>query len=478
MSDERTHQAPASKAAHDGETPRRLIEFMAEGWLDVPLGAGAHPQLARLRSRRDALSRAFPGCYLVIPSGQEHVRANDTNFRFRPSSDFAYLMGAGEPGALLVLEPDGASHRTLLFAPPHNRGKAEFFTDRVYGELWVGRHRGLDESQLYFGVDRCRALADIPSYLGELGESKHDVRVLRGHNRAIDELMPEDQGDAEFATYLSEMRLIKDEYEIAELRKACEITKRGFEDVIRRFAHATSEREFEAAFWSRARIEANDVGYLTIAASGHNACTLHWNRNDGRVDRSAMLLLDAGVECDSLYTADITRTMPISGRYTAEQRAIYDLVYEAQRVGIDAVAPGNDFLEPNRRAMRVLAQGLIDLKILRCSLDEALDPQQQFYKRYSLHGVSHMLGLDVHDCALAREQNYRFGALREGMVLTVEPGLYFQPDDGTVPERFRGIGVRIEDDILVTAGGRENLSAMLPSESHAVERWISDLLNE
>ncbi len=474
MSDERTYEAP-SKASHDGETPQRLIDFMSGDWIDAPLRAGSHPQLARLRSRRDALSRAYPGCYLLVPAGQEHVRANDTNFRFRCSSDFAYLMGTGEPGALLVMEPDGASHRTLLFAPAHNRGQAAFFTDRVYGELWVGRHRGLDESQLFFGVDRCRALQEIPDYLAELHDGGHPIHVLRGHNRAIDKLLPHSDDDAEFATHLSEMRLIKDEYEIGELRKACEITKRGFEDVIRLFPRASSEREFEAAFWSRARIDANDVGYLTIAAGGHNACTLHWNRNDGAVDRHALLLLDAGVECDSLYTADVTRTMPIGGRYGAEQRAIYELVFEAQRVGIDAVAPGNDFLEPNRRAMRVLAQGLIDLNVLTCSLDEALDPRTAFHKRYTLHGVSHMLGLDVHDCASAREEHYRHGALREGMVLTVEPGLYFQPDDATVPERFRGIGVRIEDDVLVTASGRENLSAMLPSKADAVERWIADL---
>jgi Xaa-Pro aminopeptidase len=193
------------------------------------------------------------------------------------------------------------------------------------------------------------------------------------------------------------------------------------------------------------------------------------------MQKNALLLLDAGVECDSLYTADITRTLPISGRYSPEQRAVYDLVWEAQRVGIDAVAPGVDFLEPNRRAMRVLAEGLIDLGILNCSLDEALDPEKQYYRRYTLHNVSHMLGLDVHDCAQARAEYYRYGALREGMVLTVEPGLYFQPDDATVPDRFRGIGVRIEDDIAVTAGGRENLSAILPSKSDAVERWVAEL---
>jgi Xaa-Pro aminopeptidase len=466
---------PPTKTAYDAETPDALIDFMSRDWIHEPIAAQPHPQIARLLSRREALSREYPGTYLVIPAGQEHVRANDTYFRFRPSSDFAYLMGDGEPGSLLVLEPDGASHRTLLFAPEHNRGKAEFFTDRVLGELWVGRHRGLDESRIFFEVDTCEPLHGIAPYLEELRKAGHPVRVLRGVNRAVDALLPAHESDKQFETHLSEMRLIKDDYEIAELRKAVEITKRGFEDVIRLLGTARSEREIEAAFWRRARIEANDVGYLTIAASGHNACTLHWVRNTGTLHPSALLLLDAGVECDSLYTADVTRTLPIGGTFSGEQRAIYELVWEAQRQAIDAVTPGNDFLEPNRRAMRVLAEGLIDLDILTCTLDEALDPAKQFYRRYTLHGVSHMLGLDVHDCAHARSETYRYGSLREGMVLTVEPGLYFQPDDATVPERFRGIGVRIEDDVVVTAQGRENLSAILPSKLDAVESWVASL---
>ena len=476
MAAEELQQRPdASKASHDPETPPALVAFMAREWIEVPASGAAHPQLARLRSRRDALSRAYPGVTLVIPAGQEHVRANDTNFRFRPSSDFVYFMGDGEPGALLVLEPDGATHRSLLFCPEHNRGTADFFTDRVHGELWVGRHRGLEESRSYFGVDRTAPLRETGAYLSDLFASNVPVVVLRGHNHALDAMRAATDADHDLAVRTSEMRLVKDEYELAELRKACEITKRGFEDAIRLFPRVKSEREIEAAFWSRARIEANDVGYLTIAAAGHHACTLHWNRNDGAIEPRALLLLDAGVECDSLYTADVTRTLPISGRYTPEQRAVYDIVLEAQRIGIDAVAPGVDFLEPNRRAMRVLAEGLIDLGILRVSLDEALDPERQYYRRYTLHNVSHMLGLDVHDCAQARAEHYRYGALREGMVLTVEPGLYFQPDDATVPERFRGIGVRIEDDIVVTASGRENLSAILPSRADAVERWIAEL---
>ena len=238
---------------------------------------------------------------------------------------------------------------------------------------------------------------------------------------------------------------------------------------------ARSEREIEAAFWSRSRIDANDTGYLTIAAAGEHACTLHWTRNDGAIERGALLLIDAGVECNSLYTADITRTLPVSGRFSDEQRIVYDLVWKAQRAGIEAAVAGNDFLEPHRRAMRVLAEGLVDLGILNVSVEDALDGDKLLHRRYTLHGTSHMLGLDVHDCATAREQEYRYGKLREGMVLTVEPGLYFQPDDATVPERFRGIGVRIEDDVAVTAQGPENLSAALPSRADDVEAWIASL---
>jgi Xaa-Pro aminopeptidase len=455
-------QHAPSKASHDTGTPEALVEFMSSGWIDTPMSVSSEPHRDDHREHRRRLSEAFPGAYLVIPAGDEKVRANDTNFRFRPSSDFAYLVGPAEPGTLLVMEPrENGGHDCVLFVPPHNRGSAEFFTDRVYGELWVGRHRGVDESQIYYGVDRCRPLQDVPAYLD-------DLRIRGCQVLSVDE-------DVQLATHISEMRLINDEYETAELRKCCEITRRAFEDVIRILPRATSEREVEAAFWSRARIEANDVGYLTIAAAGNHACTLHWNHNTGALRKGELLLLDAGVEVESLYTADITRTLPISGKFTAEQRTVYELVYEAQKAAFAQVKPGNDFLDPNRAAMRVLAEGLIELGILKCSLDEALDPQKLYYKRYTLHNVSHMLGLDVHDCAKAREESYRHGRLKAGMCLTVEPGLYFQPDDGTVPERFRGIGVRIEDDVVVTADGHENLSAILPSAPDAVEEWISQI---
>jgi Xaa-Pro aminopeptidase len=453
--------AKPTTAAHDPETPQALIDFMSTSWLEAPMGMSRPKETGRFAQRRAQLARAFPDDVLVIPAGEEKVRSNDTGYRFRSSSDFAYLLGPGEAGSTLVLEPAGGTHQSVLFVPAHNRGEAASFTDRVYGELWVGRHRGVDESQLFFGVDRCRPMDQTQTYIDELRSRGITIRN-------VDE-------DAELATQLAEMRLIKDDYEIGELRTCIEITKRGFEDIIRILPRARSEREVEAAFWSRARIEAFDVGYSTISAGGDHACTLHWIRGTGELRQGELLLVDAGVEAESLYTADVTRTLPIGGRYSKDQRTVYDLVFEAQRAAFAEVKPGNDFRAPHRAAMRVLAQGLIDLGVLKCSLDEALDPEKQYYRRYTLHGTSHMLGLDVHDCAKARTENYRYGKLKAGMVLTVEPGLYFQPDDATAPENLRGIGVRIEDDALVTQSGYENLTAAIPSAADAVEMWIAQI---
>jgi Xaa-Pro aminopeptidase len=221
----------------------------------------------------------------------------------------------------------------------------------------------------------------------------------------------------------------------------------------------------------RARVEGNDAGYGTIAATGANACILHWTRNDGEIRQKDLLLLDAGIEGHQLYTADITRTLPISGKFSKEQREVYDLVRAAHQAALDAVKPGNDFMEPNRAAQRVLAEGLERMGIL-ASAEEALAPDRQLQKRYTLHGTSHMLGIDVHDCAKARQEVYRYGQLLPGMVLTIEPGLYFQPDDLTVPAKYRGIGVRIEDDVLVTKTGMKNLSQSIPRDSDDVEKWM------
>jgi len=490
-----TTPAPATTTS-DGKPPPpppALLALMTRDWKEaprkLPKPIKGHEAFF---ARRRALSKQFEGETLVIPTGHEKVRSNDTHYPFRPNSDFYYLTGNTEPDCVLVMEPTaGGGHRDILFVEP-NPGKtdATFFTDRVKGELWVGPRLGVEQSRARFGVHEARGLPDLAALLEPLRD-KGSVRVLRGASDKVEAILPEgggdnaksdndnkDNNDKKLGTALAEMRLLKDELEVKELKAVIASTRRGFEDVIRKLRKAKSEREVEGIFNLRARVEGNSVGYGTIAACGEHACILHWTRNDGSVERGALLLLDAGVEGNSLYTADITRTLPVSGRFSKEQREIYDLVLAAQAAAFKKVKPGNDFMEPNRAAMRVLAEGLVRMGILKVSAEEALKEENQFYRRYTLHNVSHMLGLDVHDCAQARQESYKLGKLKPGMVLTVEPGLYFQVDDLTVPAKYRGIGVRIEDDVLVTEKGMKNLSADIPSDASDVEAWMADLWKE
>ena len=471
--------APAKPASHDTVPPPALLDFMMKRW--KPAAKKLPPKLknaAAFKARRRALSKLFPGETLIVATGHEKVRANDTHYRFRPGSDFYYLTGNTEPDCVLVLQPkEGGGHTDILFVEPNpGRSDSTFFTDRVKGELWVGPRLGVKESQARFDVDEARGLNELKDYLAGLsGAVSRPTRVLRGYSPKVDGAVPEGgERDKALAQALSEMRLLKDEQELRELQASINSTQRGFEDVIRGLKTAKTERYVEGIFNLRARVEGNDVGYGTIAASGSHACVLHWTRNDGPLVKGDLLLLDAGVEGHTLYTADITRTLPISGKFSKEQREIYELVLEAQEQAIKAVKPGNDFMEPNRVAMRVLAQGLQELGILK-DAEEALKDEHQFYKRYSLHNVSHMLGLDVHDCAQARQEAYKYGKLQPGMVLTVEPGLYFQTDDLTVPQRYRGIGVRIEDDVVVTARGCKVLSGNIPRTAKDVEGWMKSI---
>jgi len=445
---------------------------MMKHWKAAPAHAVAKVKgHARYKARRRMLSQAFAGDTLVIPAGHEKVRAADTTFRFRPGSDFYYLTGNTEPDCVLVMVPKGRGHEDLLFVEP-NPGRTDptFFTDRAKGELWVGKRLGVPESHERYQVDRCEPLPELVSLLKKL--KKTQARVLRGLSTVVDDAtasMPD--ADKELATFLAEKRLIKDEIEIAAIKRAAISTRKALEDVILAMRTAKTERELEGVFNARARVEGNDVGFTTIVASGEHACILHWTANNGILRKRDLLLLDVGVESNEIYTADLSRTLPLSGKFTSAQREVYDVVIEAQDAAFAAVKPGNDFLDPHRAATRVLALGLERLGILSMPAEEALKDENQFYKRYTLHNVSHMLGLDVHDCSAARPDVYRYGKLKAGMVLTVEPGLYFQVDDLTVPARYRGIGIRVEDDVLVTTRGCQLLSDA-PRASDDVERWI------
>ncbi len=232
--------------------------------------------------------------------------------------------------------------------------------------------------------------------------------TVRDMDPRIDGVLPESDADGELLSALAEMRLVKDDFEIAMLQQAVDSTVRGFEDVVKALPDAmeSGERVVEGVFNARARLEGNDTGYSTIAASGAHATVLHWVHNDGDVAYGDLLLVDAGVECRQLYTADVTRTLPVSGRFTPEQREVYQIVLDAQRAAMDEVRPGVPFMAPHRAAMRVLAEGLHRLGILTVDPEVAVRRDQQLHRRWTIHGTSHMLGLDVHDCNNARDEQY------------------------------------------------------------------------
>ena len=462
--------------SHDPAYPQALLTFMRGGWRDSALDVTPRSEAPNHAKRRAALSAAFPGETLVIPSGHEMVRANDTFFPFRPGSDFVWLTGEHDPEAVLVMHPTGSGHEATLYVRPRSpRDTDEFFTDRVYGELWIGRRHTLAEKSTELGVATAH-LDTLPDVLADRAPGR--TRVLRGYDAAVDAaVLPVGAGDrdAELAAVLSELRLVKDEWEIAQLQDAVDATVRGFEDVARVLPgdRPVSERLLDGVFGLRARHDGNQVGYNSIVGAGAHGAILHWIRNDGVTRPGELLLMDMGVENRHLYTADVTRTLPVSGTFTPLQRQVYDIVYASQQAGIAAVRPGVAFADLHTTCMRVLAEGLHDLGVLPVSVDEAMDRESSVYRRWTLHGFGHMLGLDVHDCAHARAERYREGSIAEGYVLTVEPGLYFQPEDELVPAELRGIGIRIEDDVLVTADGAGNLSAGLPRAAAEVEAWLA-----
>jgi Xaa-Pro aminopeptidase len=454
--------------AHDPKVPAAWSAFMRTGWGDRELDLPRHPIAPYAAARRQRLADAFPGERLVLPAGGFKVRSYDTDYRFRSDTAHTYFCGNLTSDAVLVID-DGES---VLYARPRSdRDTDEFFRDRQYGELWVGRRPSLREISDSLGLE-VRHIDELAAQLATTGKT----RIHRGVSEAVDQLVAADSSrDDDFARVASEMRLVKDEWEIAELQTACDITAMGFTDAAGEMERAIElgERWIEGTFFRRARAMGNDIGYDSIVGGGSHATTLHWIENTGRIVPGEMVLLDMGVEGHNLYTADVTRTLPIDGTFTPLQRELYDLVYAAQEAGIRAVQPGTPFGAAHEAAMDVLAHGLESLKLLPCSAEEALDPESKVYSRWTLHGVSHMLGMDVHDCGQASTDVYPKGDVAEGMVLTVEPGLYFQADDLLVPEEMRGIGIRIEDDLLVTADGSRNLSASLPRTSFDVEAWMA-----
>ena len=426
------------------------------------------------RSRRERLARAIGEGVALVPTAPERPRNRDSHYPYRFDSYFYYLTGFTEPEATLVVV-GGQSPRTLLFCRERNEER----------EIWDGFRHGPDAARERFGFDEAHPAAALDEVLPRLlenqpalhypigADAEWDARAIRWLNAVrartrAGVTAPERVQDVR--AVLDEMRLLKDAHEAALMRRAGAIAAAAHRRAMQSARPGRNEHEIEAELlYEFRRNGAQFPAYSPIVAGGPNACVLHYVSNNMPLRDGDMLLIDAGCELDG-YASDITRTFPVNGRFSGAQREVYELVLASQRAAMDKVRPGTAWNEPHDAAVRVLAQGMLDLKLLSGNLDTVLE--KELYKRFYMHRTGHWLGLDVHDAGeYKREGKWR--PLAPGMVLTVEPGLYIR-SAADVPERLRDIGVRIEDDVLVREGGCEVLTAEAPKRIDDIEALMRD----
>jgi Xaa-Pro aminopeptidase len=427
-----------------------------------------------LKRRRQALMQALGEGLLVLPTAPHLLRNGDTHHEFRPGSDFEYLTGFPEPGSTLVLQRRGRRVRATLFVPPRDKER----------EIWDGRRLGPSGALRHCGVDAAFASAELDKRLPDLLLGQGRVFVSLGKDEALDARLrrafervaqqnrraspPAHPALVDPAPALAELRKRKDPLEIALLERAAEVTAMGHVAAMRDARPGMREYELQALIECEfKRGGARRTGYGSIVAGGKNACILHYVENSARLRSGDLVLIDAGAEYHG-YTADVTRTFPVSGKFTDAQRRVYEVVLRAQRRAIAAVRPGARWNRPHEVAVRELTRGLVELGVLRKRGLARLVAKLAFRPWY-MHGTSHWLGRDVHDVGAYQDEKGRPLRLRPGNVLTVEPGLYFAPGDRRVPESLRGIGIRIEDDLLVTERGHRVLTAAVPKGCDEIE---------
>lgn len=423
--------------------------------------------------RQNLAQRLPPQSIAIIPAAKEVVRNGDADYRFRQQSDFYYLTGFQEPEAVLVVISEPLP-QSILFTRPRCPNE----------EQWQGPRLGPEAACTTLGVDQAYPIEELAVQLPQLFLNKQavvyaigqdtdwDKRVIQALQQSKRQVrsghtVPEACWD--LSPILGELRLIKSAAEIQCMREAARITVAAHQRAMRACRHVQYEYELEAELmYEFTRQGCRAPAYDSIVASGQHACTLHYTANNGRLTPGDLVLVDAGAEY-ACYAADVTRTFPVSGQYSAEQRAIYDIVLAAQQAGIAAVKPGVPWDQIQTIIVTILTQGLVDLHILHGQVPDLIAAQA--YKPFYMHSSGHWLGLDVHDCG-----RYRLdGAWRElmpGMVLTVEPGIYIAQDMPNVDPRWWGIGVRIEDDILVTERDHENLTAALQVTADEIEAFL------
>jgi Xaa-Pro aminopeptidase len=435
----------------------------------------AIPQdISAYSGRRARLMRAMGAGIAVIPTAPEKVRNRDTHYPYRYDSYFYYLTGFPEPDAVLVLI-GGKQPRTILFCREKNQER----------EIWDGFRHGPQAARERFGFDEAHSVETLddamvgllenqPTLLYPVGASPDwDARAMKWVNAVRTKVragISAPDRIQEVRSYIDDMRLVKDAHELDIMRRSARIAATAHRRAMQRTRPGRNEYEIEAELLHEFRRSgAQFPAYWPIVAGGANACVLHYVFNDAPLHDGDLLLIDAGCELDG-YASDITRTFPVNGRFTGAQREVYEVVLAAQLAAVDKVRPGNRWNEPHDAAVRVLAQGMIDLKLLSGSVEAVLESES--YKRFYMHRTGHWLGLDVHDAGeYKRDDKWR--ALEPGMTLTVEPGLYIRPAED-VPRALRNIGVRVEDDVVVTQGGCEVLTAEATKRIDDIEALMRD----
>ena len=427
--------------------------------------------LSLYATRRNRLAALMGEGVAVIATAPEKLRNRDSHYPYRFDSYFYYLTGFIEPEAALVL----VGGKSLLFCRKRDAER----------EVWDGFRYGPEAARERFGFEEAHPIGELDELMPTLlenqpvlyypvgAEAEWDTRVMRWLNavraRARTGVAAPERLHNVYAL-LDDMRLIKDAHELGVMRRAGRVAAAAHRRAMQAARPGRMEYEIEAELLHEFRRNgAQFPAYSPIVAAGAHACVLHYIANDARMSDGELLLIDAGCEVDG-YASDITRTFPVNGRFSGPQRAVYDLVLAAQRAAIDKVRAGNGWNEPHDAAVRVLAQGMLDLKLLSGSLDEVLE--KETYKRFYMHRTGHWLGLDVHDAGDYKRAG-KWRALEPGMTLTVEPGLYIRAADD-VPQPLRNIGVRIEDDVLVTPAGAEVLTAEAPKGIDDIEALMRD----
>jgi len=423
--------------------------------------------------RKKFLEQMKENSVAVFKNSSETIRNNDVTYKHRTESDFYYLTGFSEPDSILVLSPNHPEHKYILFVRPKDLEK----------ETWNGKRAGVEGAMKDFGADIAYSIDQLdeklPEYLkvdtlyytlGKYHEFDQKiikiVSTLRSKIRAGATYPSE---IIETNSIVHEMRLIKDSSEIEAMRESLNITKQAYFETMKALKAGMYEYEIESIFLNTFRKNNASSSYESIVGGGDNGTILHYIENNKQLQDGDLLLIDAAAELN-YYSSDITRTFPVSGKYTEAQKEIYNVVLKAQLASIETAKVGNTFMDVNNKAIEVLTQGLIDLGILKGDLDELI--KTEAYKKFYMHKIGHWLGLDVHDVGrYAVNGNSR--ELKAGMMMTIEPGLYFSESLEGVDPKYLGIGIRIEDDILITENGNENLSKDIPKTIEEIESFMT-----